>query len=57
LPQQLSPAICDTAAHQFTPAIFEEPAIMNAWVEWLIGGLSWCGVFGFIAAIIAQVIR
>ena len=30
---------------------------MNAWVELLIGGLSWLGVFGFISAIIAEAIR
>ena len=30
---------------------------MNAWVELLIGAVTWLGVFGFISAIVAEVIR
>jgi len=29
---------------------------MNASIEWLIGALSWLGVFGFIAALVAEAI-
>ena len=34
----------------------DEWGVMNASIELLIGALSWVGVFGFIVALVAEVI-